>query len=116
MHGMVALNSYSTNSISLGRQVFLIQGSSGPYMRRTVNQLADRCPYLVGGADRSHLFLADLGCGELCHAEAQTQRESRSTADSLVPVLHHSSPFLTHLTFSTSFKVHFPSTTSFEGP
>ena len=30
---------YLTNSISLGRQVLLIQGSSGPYIRRMVNQL-----------------------------------------------------------------------------
>jgi hypothetical protein len=29
---------YSTNSISLGRQVLLIHGSSGPYTRRIVNQ------------------------------------------------------------------------------
>jgi hypothetical protein len=29
---------YFTNSISPGRQVLLIQGSSGPYMRRAANQ------------------------------------------------------------------------------
>ena len=30
---------YLTSVISLGRQVLLIQGSSGPYMRRIANQL-----------------------------------------------------------------------------
>ena len=30
---------YFTNSISLGRQVLSIHGSSGPYMRKMVNQL-----------------------------------------------------------------------------
>ena len=32
----VSFNNYFTNSISLGRQVLLIQGSSGPYIRRIV--------------------------------------------------------------------------------
>ncbi len=37
--GWARAASYSTNSISLGRQVLSSQGSSGPYMRRMMNQL-----------------------------------------------------------------------------
>jgi hypothetical protein len=35
---VLGVRNHLTNSISLGRQVFLIQGSSGPYIRRMVNQ------------------------------------------------------------------------------
>jgi len=49
-----ALLVYFINSISLGRQVCLIHGSSGPYIRRIVNQLlpgtvASQLPSLPAG-------------------------------------------------------------------
>jgi len=53
--GQFDLEHYFMSSISPGRQVFSIHGSSGPYMRRMQNQLlsgrvASQLPSLLSGA------------------------------------------------------------------
>src|SRR5210317_1498314 len=53
-NGCCSILNYFTNSISPGRQVFSIQGSSGPYIRNATNQP-------LPGTVASQLFSKPLG-------------------------------------------------------